>query len=81
MPCKILRVDVQPGDVVKKDQPLLVIESMKMETVVRSPGEGLVVKRVVHGQGEVVGSGVELVEFEEVEDDKPGPQGGSRNSG
>lgn len=64
MPAKILRVDVKPGDVVKKDQVLLVIESMKMETVIRSPGEGLVVKRVVHSQGEVVGSGVELVEFE-----------------
>lgn len=71
MPCKILRVEVQPGDVVKKDQALLVIESMKMETVVRSPGEGLVVKRVVHGQGEVVGSGVELVEFEESKEEKP----------
>lgn len=72
MPCKILRVDVQPGDVVGKDQALLVIESMKMETVIRSPGERLVVKRVVHGQGEVVGSGVELVQFEEVEEEKPG---------
>jgi 3-methylcrotonyl-CoA carboxylase alpha subunit len=64
MPAKILRVDVKPGDVVRKDQPLLVIESMKMETVIRSPGEGLTVKRVVHSEGEVVGSGVELVEFE-----------------
>jgi 3-methylcrotonyl-CoA carboxylase alpha subunit len=68
MPCKILRVDVKSGDTVKKDQPLLVIESMKMETVIRSPGEGLVVKRVVHSEGEVVGSGVGLVEFEEVEE-------------
>ena len=68
MPCKILRVDVKSGDTVKKDQPLLVIESMKMETVIRSPGEGLVVKRVVHMEGEVVGSGVELVEFEEIEE-------------
>jgi len=67
MPCKILKVDVRPGDTVKKDQMLLVIESMKMETVIRSPGEGLVVKRIVHGEGEVVGSGVELVEFEEPE--------------
>ena len=38
MPAKILRVAVQPGDTVKKDQILLVIESMKMETVIRSPG-------------------------------------------
>lgn len=65
MPCKILRVNVKAGDEVKKDQSLLVIESMKMETVIRSPGDGLVVKRVVHGEGEVVGTGVELVEFEE----------------
>lgn len=65
MPCKILRVNVRPGDEVKKDQSLLVIESMKMETVIRSPGDGLVVKRVVHGEGEVVGTGIELVEFEE----------------
>ena len=69
MPAKILRVDVKPGDVVKKDQVLLVIESMKMETVVRSPGDGLKVKRVVHGEGEVVGSGVELVEFEAQEEE------------
>ena len=69
MPAKILRVDVQPGDVVKKDQILLVIESMKMETVIRSPGEGLMVKRVVHGEGEVVGGGVELVEFEAHEEE------------
>ncbi|RMD40427.1 hypothetical protein DV735_g4686, partial [Chaetothyriales sp. CBS 134920] len=64
MPAKILRVHVGPGDVVAKDQVLLVIESMKMETVVRSPADGLVVKRVVHGEGDVVGAGVELVEFE-----------------
>ena len=70
MPCKILRVNVRSGDVVKKDQPLLVIESMKMETVIRSPGEGMTVKRVVHAEGEVVGAGVELVEFEEQEQDR-----------
>lgn len=68
MPAKILRVSVVPGDVVKKDQILLVIESMKMETVIRSPGENLRVKRVVHGEGETVGSGVELVEFEAPEE-------------
>lgn len=50
MPCKILRVDVQAGDVVEKDQPLVVIESMKMETVIRSPQQGKIA-RVVHKQG------------------------------
>jgi 3-methylcrotonyl-CoA carboxylase alpha subunit len=50
MPCKILRVDVQAGDIVEKDQPLVVIESMKMETVIRSPQQGKIA-RVVHKQG------------------------------
>ena len=65
MPAKILRVLVKPGDVVKKEQPLVVIESMKMETVIRSPVEGARVKKIAHEEGEVVGAGVELVEFEE----------------
>jgi 3-methylcrotonyl-CoA carboxylase alpha subunit len=35
---------------VEKDQPLVVIESMKMETVIRSPQQGTIA-RVVHKQG------------------------------
>lgn len=50
MPCKILRVDVAEGDEVVKDQSLVVIESMKMETVIRSPQKG-VVRKVVHKKG------------------------------
>jgi 3-methylcrotonyl-CoA carboxylase alpha subunit len=50
MPCKVLRVDVKEGDVVKKDQALVVIESMKMETVIRAPHDGVIAK-VVHGAG------------------------------
>jgi 3-methylcrotonyl-CoA carboxylase alpha subunit len=50
MPCKVLRVEVAEGDTVTKDQPLVVIESMKMETVIRSPHDG-VIARVVHGKG------------------------------
>lgn len=50
MPCKILRVEVEEGQRVTKDQPLVVIESMKMETVIRSPQDG-VVARIVHRQG------------------------------
>ncbi|KAL2396900.1 Methylcrotonoyl-CoA carboxylase subunit alpha, mitochondrial [Exophiala dermatitidis] len=73
MPAKILRVLVKRGDAVQKDQPLIVIESMKMETVIRSPAEGSVVKRIVHNEGEVVRSGVELVEFEEGETDGSPP--------
>jgi 3-methylcrotonyl-CoA carboxylase alpha subunit len=50
MPCKVLRVEVKAGDVVEKDQPLVVIESMKMETVIRSPQKGTISK-VVHQKG------------------------------
>jgi 3-methylcrotonyl-CoA carboxylase alpha subunit len=50
MPCKILSVEVQEGQVVEKDQPLVVIESMKMETVIRSPHHGTIFK-IVHRKG------------------------------
>ncbi|KAL1585161.1 hypothetical protein WHR41_06497 [Cladosporium halotolerans] len=63
MPCKVLRVEVEAGQEVVKNQPLVVIESMKMETVIRSPADGRV-KRVVHGAGEMCKAGTALVEFE-----------------
>lgn len=50
MPCKVLRVEVKQGASVQKDQPLVVIESMKMETVIRSPHNG-VISKVVHQTG------------------------------
>ncbi|KAF2745461.1 hypothetical protein M011DRAFT_469518 [Sporormia fimetaria CBS 119925] len=66
MPCKVLRVEVAEGDVVKKDQPLVVIESMKMETIIRSPHDGVIAK-VVHRKGDLCKAGTALVEFEEEE--------------
>ncbi len=50
MPCKILRVEVEQGQQVKKEQVLVVIESMKMETSIRSPQDGIVSK-IVHQRG------------------------------
>lgn len=82
MPCKVLRVEAKAGDLVKKDQILVVIESMKMETVIRSPQDG-VVSRVVHQEGvsrsvllelpllipiqDLCKAGTALVEFEDLE--------------
>ena len=63
MPCKVLRVEVEAGQEVKKNQALVVIESMKMETVIRSPQDGKV-SRVVHKAGDVCKGGTVLVEFE-----------------
>lgn len=51
MPSKILRVEVAPGDTVKKDQSLVVVESMKMEMVIRSPRDGLIVRRINFDSG------------------------------
>ena len=64
MPCKILRVEVEAGEWVKRGQALVVIESMKMETVIRSPQDGRV-GRIVRGRGEMCKAGTALVEFEE----------------
>lgn len=66
MPCKILRVEVSQGAQVKKDQVLVVIESMKMEMVIRSPQNGTV-SRIVHHQGDLCKAGTALVEFEQSE--------------
>ncbi|KAE8442591.1 hypothetical protein EG329_003014 [Mollisiaceae sp. DMI_Dod_QoI] len=64
MPCKVLSNEVKEGDEVKKDQPLVVIESMKMETVIRSPQSGIVAK-LVHKAGDICKAGTVLVLFEE----------------
>lgn len=67
MPCKVLRVEVAEGQDVVKDQPLVIIESMKMEMVVKSPGQGRV-RRVVHRAGDICKQGTALVEFEDIND-------------
>ncbi|PPJ54047.1 hypothetical protein CBER1_02988 [Cercospora berteroae] len=67
MPCKVLRVEVKEGQEVKKNQALVVIESMKMETVIRSPQDGKVSK-VVHKAGDMCKAGTALVEFEGAEE-------------
>ena len=42
MPGKVLRIEVKPGDAVDEKQPLLVLESMKMETTIASNKAGRV---------------------------------------
>ncbi|KUI73133.1 Methylcrotonoyl-CoA carboxylase subunit alpha, mitochondrial [Cytospora mali] len=66
MPCKILRNEVEEGETVVKGAPLVVIESMKMETVIRSPQNG-VVKKLAHREGDICKAGTVLVLFEEGE--------------
>ncbi len=44
MPGKIVRINVQEGDIVKKDQGVIVVEAMKMENELGSPVNGVVEK-------------------------------------
>lgn len=51
MPGSILDVLCKPGDEVKKGDPLLILEAMKMENVIKSSGEGVVdVVHIIKGQ-------------------------------
>jgi 3-methylcrotonyl-CoA carboxylase alpha subunit len=65
MPGLVTRVMVGEGDAVRQGQPLLALEAMKMEHVLRAPRDGRV-KRIAAAAGEMVAGGLELVELEEV---------------
>jgi len=63
MPGLILDVVVAEGDEVKKGDKLLVLEAMKMENIIKSPGDGKV-KSINVSKGESVDSGQKLILFE-----------------
>ena len=62
MPGLVLNVLVRPGDAVKKNDPVLVLEAMKMENVIKAPGDG-VVKAVPAEKGRPVEKGQLLIQF------------------
>ncbi|KAF7337808.1 hypothetical protein MSAN_02254900 [Mycena sanguinolenta] len=64
MPSLVVEVRVKVGDRVEKGQAVVVLESMKTETVLRTDVAG-VVKAVGCKNGEMVEEGRELVEIEE----------------
>ena len=66
MPGVVTRVMVAPGDTVKKGQPLMAIEAMKMEHLIRAPRDGTV-RSLAAAAGAMVAGGVALVELEESE--------------
>ena len=53
LPGQILDILIQPGEAVKKGQPLLILESMKMENEMLSPKEGIV-KKIMVEVGQIV---------------------------
>ena len=64
MPGVVTRVMVAAGDTVSKGQPLLALEAMKMEHVIRAPRDGTI-KSIAARAGEMVNGGVPLVELDE----------------
>lgn len=61
MPGLVLQVHVKEGDEVSKGMPLLTLEAMKMENVLKSPGEGKVSKIHVEAQNSVEKSQLMIV--------------------
>jgi biotin carboxyl carrier protein len=60
---KVTKVFVAEGDHVKKGQPLVILEAMKMENEFKAPKDG-VVKAVKVKEGDVVNTGAVLVVIE-----------------
>jgi methylmalonyl-CoA carboxyltransferase small subunit len=58
----VVRVSAQVGQAIQVNDPLLVLEAMKMETVITSPLAGTVAKVNVNA-GDAVQAGQVLVEF------------------
>ena len=62
MPGKILSFLVKAGEVVKKGQPLAVMEAMKMEHTIVAPADG-VVEELMYAPGDQVSEGAELLKI------------------
>lgn len=63
MPGLIIDVMVEPGQTIEKGTPLLILEAMKMENVLKADGEG-VVKSIEITKGQAVDKGQVLIEME-----------------
>ncbi|KAJ2274953.1 hypothetical protein GGH14_003953 [Coemansia sp. RSA 370] len=63
MSCKIVQVMVEPGAEVEQNAPLVVLEAMKMEHVIKAPKAGKIAS-VYYKVGDLVEEGKNLVAFE-----------------
>lgn len=60
--CKVLKIQVQPGQKVKKGDPILTVEAMKMEYAYASPRDGLI-EAVNVREGATVSAGTQFVQW------------------
>ena len=60
MPGRVTQLMVEPGTSVRRGEPLMIIEAMKMEHTVTAPADGIV-EAVRFAAGELVEEGAELI--------------------
>ena len=75
MPGAVTRVAVHEGEVVAAGQPIVIVEAMKMEHVIRAPHAGRVLALRVR-QGEQVDAGAVVAELGPPDAAARGPEGG-----
>lgn len=63
MPGLILDLLVEEGQTVEEDSPLLILEAMKMENVIKSPRQG-VISGIQIKKGDAIDKNTLLIEFE-----------------
>ena len=63
MPGLVIKLDVKVGDTIAKGDPIMILEAMKMENVIKSRGEGKIASITVK-EGQAVEKNELLVSFE-----------------
>ncbi len=63
MPGLVLKIEIEKGTEVKKDDALIVLEAMKMENVIKSPTEG-VIQSIEFEAGNAIEKNQVLIRFE-----------------
>lgn len=63
MPGMVIKVFVTPGSEVAEGDPLIILEAMKMENTLKSPGSGII-KAIEVVEGQAVDKGQVLIKFE-----------------
>jgi biotin carboxyl carrier protein len=71
MPGMVVKVEVAEGDRVVEGQGLVIVEAMKMENELKSPGDARV-RRILVAPGEAVEKDQVLLEFEPAEGEETG---------
>lgn len=70
MPGRVIRLLVEAGSKVRRGEPLLTMEAMKMEHTIAAPADG-VVAAVGCSVGDLVEEGAALIALAPPEDDRP----------